>query len=186
MSVTAIETAVTGAFGFSTFGGSPACGWLLQWAVPPTLHFGADGIRNAYVNITLGQAGKCPMPTDKTDSQSRPWQFGPGNNANPAGRPKGSRNKLGEQFVADIYADWQKHGVATIELVREKKPDAYLKVVASLLPKELNVRVSELEDLADKELDDHLFDLVQAVGPALGLVAQAATRTGARGKAKTH
>jgi hypothetical protein len=34
----------------------------------------------------------------------------PGEIRNPAGRPKGSRNKLGEDFVADLYADWQLHG----------------------------------------------------------------------------
>ncbi len=30
------------------------------------------------------------------------------------GRPKGSRNQLGEAFIADLYADWQANGAETI------------------------------------------------------------------------
>ena len=52
------------------------------------------------------------------------------------GRPKGSRNLLGEAFIADLYADWGKHGLATVQEVREKSPVDYLKVVASLLPRD--------------------------------------------------
>lgn len=68
------------------------------------------------------------------------------------GRPKGARNKLGEAFLQDMLADWEAHGVAAIEVVRAEKPDAYLKVVASILPKELNLRVSEFDDLTDDQL----------------------------------
>jgi hypothetical protein len=68
------------------------------------------------------------------------------------GRPKGARNKLGEAFLQDMLADWEAHGVAAIEAVRDEKPDAYLKVVASILPKELNLRVSEFDDLTDDQL----------------------------------
>ena len=39
-------------------------------------------------------------------------QFQPGANwrGNALGRPKGSRNKLAEAFIADVYADWLEHG----------------------------------------------------------------------------
>lgn len=129
------------------------------------------------------------MPSKPTESKQRPSgliPFKPGQSGNPNGRPKGSRNKLGEQFVADIYADWQKHGIATIQQVREEKPDAYLKVVASLLPKELNVRVSDLEDLPEDELDRSIHELAQKVGPALGLVPQGGVRGTPGRKAKAH
>lgn len=69
------------------------------------------------------------------------------------GRPKGSRNKLGEAFIEAMYADFQKHGVSAIETVRTGKPDQYLKVVASILPKEIEAgeRLGNiLEDILDR------------------------------------
>ena len=68
------------------------------------------------------------------------------------GRPKGARSKLGEEFLQDMLADWKEHGAAVISAVRVDKPDQYLKVVAAVLPKELNVKVSELDDLTDDQL----------------------------------
>lgn len=82
------------------------------------------------------------------------------------GRPKGSRNKLGEAFLADMLADWEEHGIAVIQTVRAEKPDQYLKVVASVLPKELNVRVSDLDELSDEELDRQLASLAAQLARA--------------------
>lgn len=76
-------------------------------------------------------------------------QFKPGN----PGRPKGSRNKLGEAFIEAMYEDFQEHGVAAIEKVRTEKPDQYLKVVASILPKEIEAGEklgNILEDILDR------------------------------------
>lgn len=90
-------------------------------------------------------------------------QFKPGN----PGRPKGSRNKLGEAFIADLYADWQEHGKETVERVRVEKPDAYVKVVASILPKELNIKVED--DLSDSELDQRIRQLASALSLEVGI-----------------
>ena len=69
-----------------------------------------------------------------------PWK--PGESGNPAGRPKGSRNKLSEEFIAEVYADWCEHGAAAIQTVRETRPDVYVKVVASLLPRQVQAEVT--------------------------------------------
>ena len=58
-------------------------------------------------------------------------QFKPGN----PGRPKGSRNKLGEAFIEDLHAAWKKHGMAAIEATIKNQPAQFLKVVARVLPK---------------------------------------------------
>lgn len=62
-------------------------------------------------------------------------RFKPGN----PGRPKGARNKLGEDFLKALQADFEQHGVEAIAEVRENKPDQYLKVIASILPKEIDL-----------------------------------------------
>jgi hypothetical protein len=91
-------------------------------------------------------------------------QFEPGRSGNPKGRQKGSRNRLGEEFLAALYADFQANGPAAIVRVREEKPDAYLKVIASLLPRE--IRIEEPSDMTDEELDQRIRDLSDALGLA--------------------
>lgn len=89
-------------------------------------------------------------------------QFKPGN----PGRPKGARNKLGEAFLADMLADWEANGKAAIEVVRAEKPDAYLKVVASILPKELNLRVNDFDELTDEQLARQLASIATQLANA--------------------
>ena len=91
-------------------------------------------------------------------------QFLPGNAM--GGRPKGSRNLLAEDFLADLHADWKVGGKGAIQRVRDEKPDQYLKVVASTLPKELNVKVSELDDLDDDQLRGQLARVVAQLAAA--------------------
>src|SRR6478735_9434118 len=67
--------------------------------------------------------------------------FKPGQSGNPKGRPKGARNRLGTQFLEALETDFNKFGPQAIALVREKKPEVYIKVVADLLPKEANINV---------------------------------------------
>lgn len=88
--------------------------------------------------------------TDKV--QSKPWLYKPGQSGNPAGRPKGARNKLGEAFIEALYEDFQEFGKESICLVREEKTDVYIKVIASLMPKEMHVKVDPFEDLSDEQL----------------------------------
>ena len=78
-------------------------------------------------------------------------RFLTGNNG--GGRPKGSRNKLGEDFLSALQQDFAVHGADTITKVREERPHEYLKIVAGLLPKELNVKTNAVEDLTDDELE---------------------------------
>lgn len=95
------------------------------------------------------------------------------------GRPKGARNKLGELFLSDMYADWQENGIEAIKAVRAEKPDVYLKVVASILPKELNVNVNQYEEMSDAELVERIRQLDAAVRPFLEIAGEGGTVGGA-------
>jgi uncharacterized protein DUF5681 len=70
-----------------------------------------------------------------------------GHSGNPAGRPKGSRNKLGEQFIADLHNEWQRSGVAALKRVAEDDPVAFVRTVAGILPKELDQTLNVNVDL---------------------------------------
>lgn len=69
------------------------------------------------------------------------WQ--PGQSGNPAGRPKGARSQLTEDFLKDLHADFVEHGKQAIAEVREKDTSTYLRIVASLVPKELTINEGE-------------------------------------------
>ena len=90
---------------------------------------------------------------------------------NPNGRPKGSRNKLGEAFVADLYEHWKANGVSVLARAAAEKPADYLKVVASILPRDIKV---SLETMSDGELQKQIDRLTQSLGlrllPAAGVV----------------
>ncbi len=86
----------------------------------------------------------------RVPKQLTPWK--PGESGNPAGRPKGARNKLGEEFLEALRDDFLAHGAGAIEQTRIEKPDAYLKVIASILPKQLEIKESAFEGVSDHEL----------------------------------
>ena len=97
------------------------------------------------------------MSSKIAPKQLTPWQ--PGQSGNPAGRPRGSRNRLGEAFVDDLCADWKENGPQVIVAVRKADPSTYLRFVASILPKELSVTKATWDDVSDDELLEYLAKL---------------------------
>lgn len=100
--------------------------------------------------------------SDKAESKKRSIQnlipYRAGETGNPAGRPKGARNKLGEVFLDALYEDFKANGTAAIQDARKESPLGYVRVCASLLPAEINITktnvfdeftASELTQLAD-------------------------------------
>lgn len=98
-------------------------------------------------------------PTEKKQANLIP--FKPGQSGNPAGRPKGARGKLGEAFIAALHDDFMEHGAATIAAVRAEKPDQYMKVVASLLPRE--IKIETVSELTDEQLDTRIRQLASLI-----------------------
>ena len=88
------------------------------------------------------------------------WQ--PGESGNPAGRLRGSRNRLSEAVISALLRDFSKHGEKAIAKVRRTQPAAYLKCLTLLVPREHKVEHSNpLKAMSDEELDEALAALRQ-------------------------
>jgi hypothetical protein len=66
------------------------------------------------------------------------------------GRKLGSRNKLAEKFLADLQRQWMKSGKRALERTAESDPVAFTKIVAGLMPKEIDSTLSVNVDIFAK------------------------------------
>ncbi len=73
---------------------------------------------------------------------SKDTQFKVGNPGGP-GRPVGSKNRLSEFFLHELADNFKKHGKEAIERLCKDSPGEYLRIIASLVPKELALEISD-------------------------------------------
>jgi hypothetical protein len=59
-----------------------------------------------------------------------------GQSGNPAGRPKASKHKLQTSFWNDLHRTWKESGAEALRWVAENDPSTFVRVCASLMPKE--------------------------------------------------
>jgi hypothetical protein len=69
------------------------------------------------------------------------------------GRRKGSRDRIATALLEAIVEDFEKFGTEAVKIARKERPVEYLRVVASLLPKEFEITDNRLKDIPDHELD---------------------------------
>jgi hypothetical protein len=91
---------------------------------------------------------KSAASTAKKSAKPRGKPFAKGQSGNPKGRPPGSRQKLSEDFIDALSQDFERHGIRTIAKMREEKPDAYVRVVADLVPKDVNLNHGATDSFA--------------------------------------
>jgi Family of unknown function (DUF5681) len=97
---------------------------------------------------TAGGASKAPGRANKGIESTRPkaktgnpnWEKGV--SGNPAGRPKGSRNKFSENLISAFCADFERNGVEVIAAVRSESPVDYLRLAVSIVPKQFGIEES--------------------------------------------
>jgi hypothetical protein len=98
-----------------------------------------------------------PIARDRTSGR-----FLPGNAGN-GGRKPGQRNKLGENFLAAVAADFHLHGEGVIERVRVEQPAIWLKIVSDLLPREAEAKLAgagEASIFRSCESIEQIFDVL--------------------------
>lgn len=69
------------------------------------------------------------------------------------GRVKGSRNRLSQAFVEALAGEFEVYGAEAIKVARVERPHEFLKIIASIMPKEFEITDSRLKDIPDDELD---------------------------------
>jgi hypothetical protein len=78
---------------------------------------------------------------------------------------------LRADFLKALHDDFAAHGVAAIVAYREEKPADYLKIIASILPKEAGPKRDALEGISDDELLARIRVLDAAYRAACGSAA---------------
>jgi hypothetical protein len=93
-------------------------------------------------------------------------RFVSGNNG--GGRPKGSRNKLTTEFLDDLHSEWQKSGPSALQRLAQDDPGAFVRVVAQILPKEIDANVNAGSDFDGM---DSVAEILQKVADEVGAEA---------------
>lgn len=75
------------------------------------------------------------------------------------GRAKGTRNKISESFLKDALAEWEVSGPDALKVMAKDDPAGFVKVFASLMPKEFEITDNRLAEFSDDELDEFANDL---------------------------
>jgi hypothetical protein len=106
--------------------------------------------------------------------------FVPGQ-AKVGGRAKGVRNRLSHSFLEALQKDFAEHGEEAIRICRIEKPNEYVKIVAGLLPKELDITNNTLTEIDDTQLVEFIeYVRVQLEGRAERLASRTDEETDGR------
>jgi hypothetical protein len=85
---------------------------------------------------------RCGMSgTLQIERNAKTGRFQPGNNGGP-GRKPGSRNALGQAFLEDLRDAWERHGAMALARCAVDEPAQFVRVVAGLLPRDVNLNVA--------------------------------------------
>lgn len=111
------------------------------------------------------------MSDDPINNGKKPdTRFKPGNQANPTGRPKGSRNKLADDFIGDLAKVWAESGLEALRSVKDNDPSTFVRVVAGLMPKDVNVKhtlIEQVREMSDEEIIKRLRSLQDDILPTI-------------------
>ena len=88
-------------------------------------------------------------------------------------RPVSSRNRLQRGFMRALADDWDRHGKIALEAARVIDPMGYIKVVASLMPRQFE-QTTPVQELSDDELTAAIEHLRSRLSIGVGAGSRAA------------
>lgn len=89
------------------------------------------------------------------------------------GRPRGAKNKLTEAFWKDFATAWEAKGATALEKVADEDPSTFVRVAASVMPKESEVTLRRM--VASQIGDDELANI--ALGSSEGAAEETVDQT---------
>lgn len=97
-------------------------------------------------------APKKHRTSERSKANLKPaWK--PGESGNPAGRQKGSRNKLSEDVLRDFCALWEASGFDKLMRLAKDDPGMFVRLAVSLIPKQLELEArAAVYHIADRPL----------------------------------
>lgn len=115
-----------------------------------------------------GGASYIPQGTNGKAGKTTDHHFKPGN----PGKPPGSKHRLSEAFVHALCEDFTANGATVVAAVRQNDPSTYLRVIAMIIPKEVEVKKSPVEAMRDAELNsaiDYLRTVIAGSAAGIGV-----------------
>jgi hypothetical protein len=103
---------------------------------------------------------------DARDEKS--GQFLAGNTSARPGSRKGARNRLQGNFIAALSEHFEEVGKTAIDIVFKESPKDYLKIIASVLPKEFILEDGRLESMSDEEITEYLAEIRRLQASTIG------------------
>ena len=99
----------------------------------------------------------------RTEGLAPCWK--PGQSGNPAGRPRGSRNRLSEQFLDETFEVWQEHGKSALISMATKQPSRFVRMVALLIPAHFKIEHEHPSTLlTEEQVEARIAELSAALG----------------------
>jgi|SRR6516165_9402846 hypothetical protein len=105
-------------------------------------------------------------------------KFIPGQSGNPAGRARGSKNRLTIRVFEDVLRHWSEpskaqtkdgkiltKGEYALDQMALYKPNEYVRAILSIMPKEVQVE-NVLSDLSNRDLDDLMVTIKEQLRAA--------------------
>lgn len=81
---------------------------------------------------------------------------------NPRGRPKGSRHKLSEAFLAAMLEVWLEKGAETLRKFAEQDPVGFVRLVADQLPPK-DAKICQCEGMCEQDFNDLVTAIVEGI-----------------------